>query len=116
MSEKNPIPAPPIACACSQPPRHRPGSGAIKDVQVGGQNSSLHIPAHLPGPTCACGSGGIAALNAIQGAEMKVSGKPAADGQAQSQKPAYVAGLHAAENCGQDNLNCRRASVGREWD
>lgn len=92
--------------------------GAISKTQVGGQNASLHIPVHFAGTdmrvTIEAGAG-IAALNAIQGAEMKASGKPAADWTSAITEAMLLLALHAAE-LRQDNLELQDVHPqGAEW-
>lgn len=90
--------------------------GAISKTQVGGQNASLHIPVHFAGTdmrvTIEAGPG-IAALNAIQGAEMKASGKPARTSAIT--EAMLLLALHAAE-LRQDNLELQDVHPqGAEW-
>lgn len=92
--------------------------GAISKTQGGGQNASLHIPVHFAGTdmrvTIEAGPG-IAALNAIQGAEMKASGKPSADGTSAITEAMLLLALHAAE-LRQDNLELQDVHPqGAEW-
>lgn len=92
--------------------------GAIGKTMGDTQNASLHIPVHFAGTdmrvTIEAGPG-IAALNAIQGAQMQASGKPATDTTGVISEAMVLLALHAAE-LRQDNLDLRDVHPhGAEW-
>lgn len=74
--------------------------GVIDKTSGGGQNAALHIPVHFAGTdmrvTIEAGPG-IAALNAIQGAQMQASGKPATSLTMPITEAMTLLALHAAE-------------------
>lgn len=82
------------------------------------KHAALHIPVHFAGTdmlvTIEAGPG-IAALNAIQGAEMKASGKPSTDTLGVIVEAMMLLALHAAE-IRQDNLDLQDVHPqGAEW-
>ena len=92
--------------------------GVIDKTSGNGRNAALHIPVHFAGTdmrvTIEAGPG-IAALNAIQGAEMKASGKPSISLTAPITEAMLLLALHAAE-LRQDNLDLQDVHPqGAEW-
>lgn len=90
----------------------------IDKTTGGGKHSALSIPVHFAGTdmrvTIEAGPG-IAALNAIQGAEMKASGKPSTDTLGVIGEAMMLLALHAAE-LKQDNLDLQDTHPeGAEW-
>lgn len=91
---------------------------AIGKTAGDSHNAALHIPVHFAGTdmrvTIEAGPG-IAALNAIQGAEMKASGKPPAGATGTISEAMMLLALHAAE-LRADNLELQDVHPqGAEW-
>lgn len=101
---------------------------AVSDIVIGtrqviektgdGKHAALHIPVHFAGTdmrvTIEAGPG-IAALNAIQGAQMKASGSPSTDTLGVIGEAMMLLALHAAE-LRQDNLDLQDTHPqGAEW-